>query len=139
MPQGENLKGKKSGNNLALATSKPPTLEQKQKGWEKRRLRVSTIKEAIKFLEKEKHESIIDSDGIELEISKMAAMLIKQCAKAIKDNDTRAADLVLKYSTPIKSEINNVDANGETVIPSPVIVFANSESEILKKLGVKIK
>lgn len=127
MPKGEHLKGKKIGNNFDLPTSVMPTSEQKKAGWAKRRDLIKTVKHAFQYLQETPEESLPNEN-----ISKLAAIIVKQAEKAIKKADTRAADVLLKYLMPTKIENRMVDEDGNDVKPQPMIVFNQTQEEILK-------
>lgn len=134
MPKGDNLRGKKSGNNLALKTSVHPSGESKSKGHQQKRALIGTIKEMIKYLEESVHEVVIDEQtGETKNISKMAAMIQRQAKKAIDQDDTRAFEALMKIAAPIQTENRNVDKDGNDVLPT--IGISMPQNEIIKKLS----
>lgn len=131
MPKGSHLKGQKVGNNFALSTSIQPTTEQKSNGWSKRRALIKVVTAWKNYAENNESTVITLDDGTEQPISDHIVPLYELHKEAKKGN-LRAIKMYYDITESQKSEVRNVDENGNT--SHPCIVFSKSEDELLKEL-----
>lgn len=129
--RGANFKGKKLGNNLALETAIQPDPESKSNGWAKRRALIRAVKDWKSHAESNESQVVIMEDGSEQPISDHIVPLYKLNEEAKKGN-LRAIKIYYDITESQKSEVRNVDENGNA--SHPCIVFSKSEDELLKEL-----
>ena len=131
--KGAHLKGKKSGNNFALPTSKQPSSETKSKAWEVRNRLLKGAKEIAEFAESTKSQTVI-VDGQEVEMSMLAHAYYKQLKQAIDKGDTRAFLAYVQATEGFTSKHALVGEDGK-ITNQPIIVFSSSKEELLKELN----
>lgn len=110
--KGSNLKGKKSGNNLALEGAKRATSEQLSNGWAKRRALIKAVTDWKNHAENTESTVIIMEDGSEQPISDHIVPLYELNKKAKKGN-IQAIKAYYEITEVKKTENREVDENGK--------------------------